>query len=70
MCNFLHAYWTDPKAAVPSVTRVAYLWHATPLTARALHEAERAARALGLQLSPVEVREPYAFERITSKIRG
>ena len=50
------------KAAVPSVTRVAYLWHAAPLAARWLHEVEHAARALGLHLHPVEVREPYAFD--------
>jgi len=56
------------KAAVPSVTRVAYLWHAAPLTARVLHEAERAARALGLQLSPVEVREPFLFDEAFATI--
>src|SRR5712691_5825926 len=40
------------KAAVPGVTRVAYLWHAALLTARNLHETETAARALGMQLHP------------------
>jgi putative tryptophan/tyrosine transport system substrate-binding protein len=49
--------------AVPGITRVAYLWHAVVHTARHLHEAERAARALGVQLHPVEVREPYPFEQ-------
>jgi len=51
------------KAAVPGVTRVAYLWHAALLTARNLHETETAARALGVQLHPVEVREPYPFDQ-------
>ena len=51
------------KAAVPGVTRVAYLWHSAPNAAPFLHEAERAARALGLQLHPVEMREPYPFEQ-------
>jgi putative tryptophan/tyrosine transport system substrate-binding protein len=34
-----------------------------PITARSLQETERAARALGLQLHPVEVREPYPFDQ-------
>ena len=51
------------KTAVPGVTRVAYLWHATPNTARFLQETERAARALGMQLHPVEVRDPYPFDQ-------
>ena len=51
------------KAAVPGVTRVAYLWHAAPNSAPQLQETERAARALGIQLHPVEVREPYLFDQ-------
>ena len=51
------------KQAVPGITRVAYLWHAVVHTARHLHEAETAARALALQLHPVEVREPYPFDQ-------
>jgi putative ABC transport system substrate-binding protein len=51
------------KAAVPGVTRVAYLWDAAPISARLLQEAEHAARALGIQLRPVEVREPYPFDQ-------
>jgi putative ABC transport system substrate-binding protein len=51
------------KEVVPGVTRVGYLWHAAPITARSLQETERAARALGLQLHPVEVREPYPFDQ-------
>ncbi len=50
------------KAAVPGVIRVAYLWRAAPNSAPQLHETERAARALGVQLHPVEVREPYPFD--------
>jgi len=47
--------------AVPGITRVAYLWHASPLAARLVHELETAARALGVQLHPVEVRAQYPF---------
>ncbi len=51
------------KAAVPGVTRVAYLWaHGGPGAPRALQEMETAARALGVQLHPVEVREPSPFD--------
>src|SRR5712691_2201758 len=54
------------KEAVPGVTRVAYLWNATPAHIRALHETERAACTLGIQLHPVEVREPYlGFEALS-----
>ena len=51
------------KEAVPGVTRVAYLWHATPPSTRHLHEVEVAARALGIQPHPVEVREPFLFDQ-------
>ena len=51
------------KEAVPGVIRVAYLWRAGPASARLLHETERAARALGVQLHPVEVRDPYRFDQ-------
>ncbi len=51
------------KAAVPGVTRVAYLWHAEANSASNLHETETAARALGVQLHPVEVRAPYPFDQ-------
>jgi putative ABC transport system substrate-binding protein len=56
------------KAAVLGVTRVGYLWHTTAFTARNLHEAEAAARALGLELHPVEVREPYQFDQAFATI--
>jgi putative ABC transport system substrate-binding protein len=56
------------KEAVPGVTRVAYLWHGSGpgnrfLRERYWRETERAARALGIQLHPVEVREPYPFDQ-------
>ena len=47
---------------MPGVTRVAYLWHAVVHTAPFLQETERAARALDVQLHPVEVRDPYPFD--------
>ncbi len=56
------------KEAVPGITHVAYLWNATPASAHALHETERAARALGVQLHPVEVREPYPFDQAFATI--
>jgi len=51
------------KAAVPGVTHVAYLWDSSPNSAGNLQEAETAARGLGMQLYPVEVRAPYAFDQ-------
>ena len=51
------------KDAVPGVTRVAYLWHAARTSAHVLQELETAARALGMQLQPVEVRDPYPFDQ-------
>jgi putative ABC transport system substrate-binding protein len=51
------------RQVVPGVTRVAYLWDAALLNARAWQETETAARALGVQLLPVEVREPYPFDQ-------
>jgi putative tryptophan/tyrosine transport system substrate-binding protein len=52
------------RQAVPGVTRVAYLWDAALLNGRAWQETETAARALGVQLLPVEVREPYPFDQV------
>jgi putative tryptophan/tyrosine transport system substrate-binding protein len=49
------------KDTVPSVSRVAILWnpnHADP----EFRETQRAARALGVQLQSLEVREPPDFE--------
>jgi putative ABC transport system substrate-binding protein len=56
------------KAAVPGVTHVAYLWRAALNSAPQLHETERAARTLGVQLQPVEVREPYLFDQAFATI--
>jgi predicted nucleotidyltransferase len=54
-----------PKEAVPGVTYVAYLWHAdiSSASTRWLQETETAARALSMQLPPVEVRAPYPFNQ-------
>jgi putative tryptophan/tyrosine transport system substrate-binding protein len=51
------------RQVVPGATRVAYLWDAALLDGRALQETETAARALGVQLLPVEVHEPYPFDQ-------
>jgi putative ABC transport system substrate-binding protein len=51
------------KEAMPGVTRVAYLWHSAGVVPRALQELETAARALGMQIHPVEVRAPYPFDQ-------
>jgi putative tryptophan/tyrosine transport system substrate-binding protein len=51
------------RQVVPGVTRVAYPWGAALLHARAWHERETAAHALGVQLLPVDVREPYPFDQ-------
>ena len=51
------------KAAVPGVTRVAYLWHSSRIGPRVLQELETAARALRIQLQLVEVRDPYPFDQ-------
>jgi putative ABC transport system substrate-binding protein len=54
--------------AVPGITRVAYLWHAARIGPHALQEVETAARALGVQLHPVEVRDPYPFDQAFATI--
>src|SRR5262249_53178415 len=51
------------KETGPGVTRVAYLWHSSRIVPRALQELETAARALDVQLQPVEVRDPYPFDQ-------
>jgi putative tryptophan/tyrosine transport system substrate-binding protein len=51
------------RQVVPGVTRVAYLWDAALRNARAWQETEAAARALSVQLLPVDVREPYPFDQ-------
>jgi putative ABC transport system substrate-binding protein len=50
------------KDVVPGLSRVAILWNpANPAHRPALGESEVAARALGVQLQPVEVRAPHEF---------
>jgi putative ABC transport system substrate-binding protein len=50
------------KDVVPGLSRVAILWNpANPVHRPALGESEVAARALGVQLQPVEVRAPHEF---------
>ena len=51
------------KETVPTASRVSALWNPdTPGNGLALKEAEAAARALGVELHPVEVRRQEAFE--------
>jgi putative ABC transport system substrate-binding protein len=51
------------KDLVPTLARLAVLMNpANPSTGRALHEVQRAAQALGVQLHLVEVPSPDAFE--------
>jgi putative ABC transport system substrate-binding protein len=51
------------REVIPTATRVAVLWtRANPGHPRALKDAEAAAPALGLQLQPLEVRDPTKFE--------
>ncbi len=51
------------KEVVPRVARVAVLvYRPSPFTAHFLSETEAAARVLGVQLRPVEVRRPKDFE--------
>ncbi len=50
------------KEVVPGLSRVAILWNpANPAHRPALGESEVAARAIGVQLQPVEVRAPNEF---------
>jgi putative ABC transport system substrate-binding protein len=52
------------KEVVPGLSRVAILWNpANPAHRPALEESEIAARALGVQLQPVEVQAPHEFTR-------
>jgi putative tryptophan/tyrosine transport system substrate-binding protein len=52
------------KAVRPTVSRVAVLWNpANPAHAAAVREADVATQALGVQLHPVEARDPDAFDR-------
>jgi putative ABC transport system substrate-binding protein len=58
------------KAVVPGLSRVAILWNsANPAHRPALGESEVAARALGVELHPVEVRAPHEFTRAFAAMR-
>lgn len=46
------------RAAVPGLTRVALLWDPNPFSLTIVKEHEAAARSLGVQLQPLEVRIP------------
>jgi putative tryptophan/tyrosine transport system substrate-binding protein len=50
------------KETVPALARVALLWNRNPLSPTLVKEHEAAARGLGLQLTPLEVRGPGDFE--------
>ena len=53
----------------PEVTRVAVLWEpAQPAGALQLRQIESAARSVGIQLQPLEVRDPDGFESAFSSV--
>jgi putative ABC transport system substrate-binding protein len=59
------------KETVPRLSRVALLWHPTPLSQAAVKAHEAASRALGLQLQLIEVRGADDFEgAFQAAIRG
>ena len=59
------------REAVPKLSRVAVLSHAmNPGNAQYLRQAELAARALGIQLQLLAVRDTGDFERVFSEARG
>jgi len=59
------------KAIVPSLKRVAVLWHpANPTNAIQLKGAQVAARILGVRLEPVSIQGPNDFDSAGKAIRG
>ncbi len=50
------------RTAVPGITRIALLWDPNPFSAAVVKEHEAAARSLGMQLQPLEVRSPGDLE--------
>ena len=59
------------KELVPGLKRVGVLSHpATPSNAKQLEGAEFAARALGIQIQPVAVRDPNDFDSAFEAARG
>ncbi len=59
------------RAIVPSLRRVAVLWHpANPTNPIQLKGAQVAARALGMQLEPVSIQGPNDFDSAAKAVRG
>ncbi len=59
------------RETIPRLSRVAVLFHATnPGNAQYLKEAELAARALGIQLQLLPVRDAGDFDRVFGEARG
>jgi putative ABC transport system substrate-binding protein len=57
------------KEAAPRLSRVAVLWNpGAPLGGSSAQQIEVSARSLGVQVQPVEVRDPRDFERAFSTI--
>ena len=51
------------KETIPGISRVAVLWISTnPVTAPQMRETKAAAQALGLELQPLDVRDPKQFD--------
>ena len=59
------------KHAVPRATRVAVLWNpSNPTAALELKETQVAARTLGVELAPVELREDAEFRAALDRVKG
>ena len=59
------------KQAVPRATRVAVLWNpSNPTAALELKETQAAARTLGVELVPVELREDAEFRAALDRVKG
>ena len=59
------------RAIVPSLRRVAVLWHpANPSNPIQLKGAQAAARALGMRLEPVSIQGPNDFDSASKAVRG
>jgi putative ABC transport system substrate-binding protein len=52
------------KETVPGLSRVAFVWNASPDRAYEVQDAELAARALGLHVQPFEARRPEDLETV------
>ncbi len=59
------------KHAVPRATRIAVLWNpSNPTAALELKETQVAARTLGVELAPVELREDAEFRAALDRVKG